>query len=77
MNLHKYLKIKSAETEIDLKTAADMMGVVYKSFHARLLSGKLPIEELLQLSDIYGFTIEEMKDKIEYKKVNPNIIDKS
>lgn len=69
-DLRKFLKIWAVETDIELKTAAEKMGVNYKSLHTRILSGKLPIEELLQLSDIYGFTLEDMKKKIEYKKVD-------
>lgn len=68
-NLHKFLKIKVAETDIKLNDAANKMGTNYKSLHARILTGKLPIEEILQLSDIYGFTLEEMKEKIEYNRI--------
>jgi hypothetical protein len=70
MNFHKFLKVKLAEAGIELTTAAELMNINYKTLHTRIMSGKLSIEELLQLSDIYGFTLDDMKGKIEYKRLN-------
>lgn len=69
MDFHTFIMIKTKETKIDLKVAAEKMDVKYKSLYTRLRAGKVTIEEILQLSDIYKFTLDDMKSKIEYRNV--------
>jgi hypothetical protein len=71
MTLHKYIMHKALDTDIELLEAAEKMGVNYHTLYSQLRSGKIYVEWLMQLSDIYGFTLEDMKRGIKYKHIKP------